>query len=155
MATTTIPVTNFEKVKQFMKIAGQTETTSDLSNDKLIEFRLSLIEEELNELKEALKNKDMVEVRDAISDIEYVILGAAVAFDINADTDFDIVHKSNMTKFCSSEEEAQNTVNWYKENKKDLYDSPYYEKVDDVWVVKNRSTGKVLKSINYQPVKFN
>lgn len=149
------PLSNFEKVKQFMKIAGQTETTADLNNEQLINFRISLIDEELNELKEALKNKDKIEVRDAIADIEYVLLGAAVAFQVDADADFDLVHKSNMSKFCSSEEEALKTVNWYKENKLALYDSPYYEKVDTVWVVKNRSTGKVLKSINYNPVNFN
>jgi hypothetical protein len=56
---------------------------------------------------------------------------------IEADHDFVTIHNSNMTKFCKTEDEAQKTVEWYRINKGDLYDSPIYEKVDDLWVVKN------------------
>ena len=146
--------TAFQKVCNFMKIANQTEVTTDLSNTNLIKFRLSLIEEEFQELKDALKDKDISETRDAIADILYVVYGAAKAFGIDADKDFDEVHNSNMSKFCLSEEEARHTVQWYKINKSCLYDSPVYEKIENVWVVKNRSTGKILKSIKYKPVSF-
>jgi hypothetical protein len=89
----------------------------------------------------------------------YVVYGAADAFGIQADKDFDEVHSSNMSKLCYSEEEAMQTVQSYEQkfNKGDSpYDSPYYYKLEnqDKWVVKNRSTGKALKSINYRPVDF-
>ena len=78
----------------------------------------------------------------------------------NSKTDFDIVQNSNMSKFCNTEEEATKTVLSYQERyKKGLvpYDSPYkhYLHSENKWVVKNRSTGKILKSINYTPVKWN
>jgi predicted HAD superfamily Cof-like phosphohydrolase len=144
-----------EDVNNFMEACGQTETTRDLKNDKLVNFRMSLIDEEVGELKEALKNKDRIEVIDALADILFVVYGAGVAFDIDLDKAFDIVYESNMSKFCSTEEEAQETVEYYLKNKKQLgYDSPAYRKHGYIWVVYNKSTGKILKSINYTPAKF-
>jgi predicted HAD superfamily Cof-like phosphohydrolase len=72
-------------------------------------------------------------------------------------SNFDIVHRSNMSKICSSEEEAIATVESYEQRYARgsvSYDSPYYEKIaDDKWMVRNRSTQKVLKNINYKPVE--
>ena len=76
----------------------------------------------------------------------------------NSDKIFALVHESNMSKLCVSEEEAQQTVNKYMEDfqsGKTPYDSPYYIKLDDgLYVIKNKSTGKALKSINYKQVKL-
>lgn len=69
---------------------------------------------------------------------------------------FNLVHESNMTKFCKTEEEAQETVEWYKLNEK-RYKEPSYRKAEDgdYWIVYNAENGKVLKSTKYKPVKFN
>ena len=86
-------------------------------------------------------------------------MGIVLNFDV--DEAFNLVHKSNMSKLCVNEEEAQQTVDKYKkdyEGGKSSYDTPYYYKKEKYYVVKNQSTGKVLKSINYSPVdltKFN
>lgn len=122
---------------------------------KLLALRLSLIDEEVKELHEAYEKKDFTESIDALTDIMYVALGAFTAFGINGDEAFNIVHKSNMSKLCSSEDEAKQTVEWYKKNEK-RYDSPTYRKsaCDKYWVIYNQSTGKVLKSINYTPANF-
>jgi len=118
-----------------------------------VSLRLSLIEEEVDELKNALIHHDMIETVDALADILYVTYGAGSALGLDLDKAFDLVHKSNMSKLCKSEQEAQETVEWYKKNEP-RYDSPTYRKAVDEshWVVFNESTGKVLKSINYSPV---
>lgn len=148
---------NFEKVKNFMNIAGQNTLSKDLSDEKLVKFRMSLIEEELSELKTALDAKDRVETVDAIADLLYVIYGMAASFDIDADKAFNIVHRSNMSKFCTTKNEAINTVKWYKEeyiSGRLSYDSPTYKQVNDYWVVYNQNTGKILKSIFYTPANL-
>jgi len=79
---------------------------------------------------------------------------------IDADADFDIVHSSNMSKLCDSEEDAKATVADYEsryKNGSSPYDSPYYYELPEInkWIVKNKSTGKALKKIKYQKVVFN
>ena len=92
-------MTNFEKVGLFMKTFGQdVKTSASLSSKKITDLRLSLIEEELVELKEAIENKNLTEVADALTDILYVTYGAGHAFGINLDECFDEVQKSNMSK---------------------------------------------------------
>ena len=92
-------MTNFEKVGVFMKTFGQEiKTKSELSSEKINNLRVSLIEEELNELKEAIRNKDLKETIDALTDILYVTYGAGHAFGVNLDACFDEVQKSNMSK---------------------------------------------------------
>ena len=92
-------MTNFEKVGVFMKTFGQEiKTKSELSSEKINNLRVSLIEEELDELKEAIKNKDLKETIDALTDILYVTYGAGHAFGVNLDACFDEVQKSNMSK---------------------------------------------------------
>ena len=92
-------MTNFEKVGVFMKTFGQEiKTTPGFSSDKINNLRVSLIEEELNELKEAIKNEDLKETIDALTDILYVTYGAGHAFGVNLDACFDEVQKSNMSK---------------------------------------------------------
>ena len=95
-------MTNFEKVGIFMKTFGQeVKTKSELSNDKINELRISLINEELEELKKAVKDNDILEVADALTDILYVAYGAGHAFGINLDKCFNEVQESNMSKLDS------------------------------------------------------
>lgn len=242
-------LTNFQKVRVFNRAFDVMPKSQDIiariniftEDPKAVKLRLDLIREEINELKDAFEMKDIIEVRDAIADILYVVYGMADVFgididnnirmsykivnssitnfeiikshntnetltdtpevlisnilyfyhtlegecinqqfnnvseyiqkllekvyllaqvlEINADKDFDIVHSSNMSKLCSNEEEARLTVDDYKNKFKSglsLYDSPYYYNIPDLnkWIVKNRSSGKVLKNINYVKVSF-
>ena len=92
-------MTNFEKVGTFMKTFGQeVKSKPSLSTDKINNLRLNLIKEELDELKDAIHKKDLVEVADALTDILYVTYGAGHAFGINLDRCFDEVQNSNMSK---------------------------------------------------------
>tara|TARA_B100000427_G_scaffold221150_1_gene184905 strand:+ start:182 stop:553 length:372 start_codon:yes stop_codon:yes gene_type:complete len=92
-------MTNFNKVGTFMKTFGQeVKTKPSFSTDKINKLRLDLIKEELTELTEAMNNKDLLEVADALTDILYVTYGAGHAFGINLDKCFDEVQNSNMSK---------------------------------------------------------
>ena len=104
-------MTNFEKVGTFMKTFGQeVKEKSSLSSDKINKLRLDLIEEELGELKEAMKNNDLLEVADALTDILYVTYGAGHAFGINLDECFEEVQNSNMSKLNAAGEPIYNDV---------------------------------------------
>ena len=92
-------MTNFDKVGVFMKTFGQeVKNKPSLSSDKINQLRISLIKEELDELKQAMNNKDILEVADALTDILYVTYGAGHAFGIDLDKCFQEVQKSNMSK---------------------------------------------------------
>ena len=95
-------MTNFQKVKTFMQTFGQDVKSSPaFSTDKINDLRYNLIKEELDELKQALDNKDLLEVADALTDILYVTYGAGHAFGIDLDKCFDEVQNSNMSKLGS------------------------------------------------------
>ena len=92
-------MTNFQKVKNFMMAFGQeVKSEPSFSNEKINELRYNLIKEELDELKTAMDNKDLLEVADALTDILYVTYGAGVAFGLDLDACFNEVHNSNMSK---------------------------------------------------------
>ena len=92
-------MTNFESVRKFMETFGQEiKEKPGFPNDKIVSLRFNLIKEELEELKEAMENKDIKEVADALTDILYVTYGAGHAFGINLDKCFQEVQKSNMSK---------------------------------------------------------
>ena len=92
-------MSNFNKVKTFMETFGQeVKTKPSFSSDKINSLRYDLIKEELEELKEAMENKDLLEVADALTDILYVTYGAGHAFGINLDKCFEEVQNSNMSK---------------------------------------------------------
>ncbi len=92
-------MTNFEKVGLFMRTFGQeVKTQASLSSEKINKLRIDLINEELEELKEAIKNNDLNEAVDALTDILYVTYGAGHAFGVNLDKCFDEVQRSNMSK---------------------------------------------------------
>ena len=92
-------MSNFSKVGTFMKTFGQEiKTKPSLSTEKINKLRIDLIKEELEELKEAMNNKDLLEVADALTDILYVTYGAGHAFGIDLDQCFEEVQNSNMSK---------------------------------------------------------
>ena len=92
-------MSNFNKVKAFMNTYGQdVKEKASFPEDSIVQLRVDLIEEELNELKEAIKNNDIVEVADALTDILYVTYGAGHSFGVNLDKCFDEVQRSNMSK---------------------------------------------------------
>jgi len=92
-------MSNFNKVKTFMETFGQeVKNKPSFSSEKINDLRYELIREELDEFKEALKNKDLLEVADALTDILYVTYGAGHAFGIDLDKCFEEVQQSNMSK---------------------------------------------------------
>ena len=113
-------------------------------------LRVALIAEELKELEAAIKARDIVEVADALCDIQYVLSGAILEFGL-ADKFKELfaeVQRSNMSKACSSEAEARQTVDHYKA--KDGTEC-YYRQEGDKWLVYRKSDNKTIKSIGYSP----
>jgi len=117
------------------------------------QLRINLIEEELNELKEAIAQNDLVEVADAFCDIQYVLSGAILEFGLGKDFKalFEEVQRSNMSKTCKTIEEAEATQKHYLDNKN--MESKIVEKNDE-FLVYRISDGKVLKSVNYSPANI-
>ena len=117
-------MSNFNKVGLFMKTFGQeVKNKPSLSSDKINKLRIDLIKEELDELKEAMDNKDLLEVADALTDILYVTYGAGHAFGIDLDKCFDEVQNSNMSKLGENGEPIYNEAgkvmkgpNYFKPN---------------------------------------
>ena len=102
-------MSNFNKVGIFMKTFGQeVKGKPSFSTDKINKLRIDLIKEELDELKEAMDNNDLLEVADALTDILYVTYGAGHAFGINLDKCFDEVQNSNMSKLSENGEPIYN-----------------------------------------------
>jgi len=114
------------------------------------ELRINLIEEELGELKEAIENDDLIEVADALCDIQYVLSGAIHEFGLGSKFKelFDEVQRSNMSKTCKNLDEAEATRTHYME--KDGTESHIVESNGEYLVYRN-SDKKVLKSVNYSP----
>ena len=102
-------MSNFRKVGTFMKTFGQeVKTKPSFSTEKINKLRIDLIKEELEELTEAMNNKDLLEVADALTDILYVTYGAGHAFGIDLDKCFEEVQNSNMSKLDENGEPIYN-----------------------------------------------
>jgi len=102
-------MSNFNKVGTFMKTFGQeVKTKPSFSSDKINKLRIDLIKEELDELQVAMKNNDLLEVADALTDILYVTYGAGHALGIDLDKCFDEVQNSNMSKLGENGEPIYN-----------------------------------------------
>ena len=102
-------MSNFNKVGTFMKTFGQeVKTKPSFSSKKINKLRIDLIKEELDELREAMKNNDLLEVADALTDILYVTYGAGHAFGIDLDKCFDEVQNSNMSKLDENDKPIYN-----------------------------------------------
>lgn len=115
-------------------------------------LRVSLLEEELKELKTAIQKGDIVEVADALCDLQYVLSGAVLEFGLGSKFNdlFNEVHRSNMSKICTSKEEAEKTVEHYKAQGVESY----IRGRDNVYLVYRKSDNKTLKSINYSPANL-
>ena len=114
------------------------------------QLRIDLIAEELKELQEAVNDNNMVEVADALCDLQYVLAGAVLEFGL-ADkfkTLFDEVHRSNMSKACKTIDEANDTIAHYKTNSNV---DAYHKEIDGLFLVYRNGDHKTLKSINYSP----
>ncbi len=113
-------------------------------------LRVSLLAEELHELKQAIDDNDLVEIADALCDLQYVLSGAILEFGL-ADkfkTLFDEVHRSNMSKACKSMEEANDTIQHYRKNQQC---DAYHKEEESLFLVYRTNDNKTLKSINYSP----
>lgn len=150
---------NYNKVGEFHELFEHpTEHKPVLNvftkNPKLLSLRLALINEEVQELHEAVENGDFTETIDALSDILYVVYGMGHSIGVDLDKSFDIVHKSNMSKLCQTEEQAKETCVWLKEYKPEY--NPAYRKTKDgsAYLIYDSVTGKVLKSKYYTPADF-
>lgn len=118
--------------------------------EKRCALRVALLREELEELEEAIAQKDLVAVADALCDLQYVLSGAVLEFGLGDKFAqlFEEVQRSNMSKTCKTEAEAQETVRHYQTEKQQAC---YYEKSGEVYLVFRKSDGKTLKSTKYSP----
>jgi predicted HAD superfamily Cof-like phosphohydrolase len=143
-----------EKVSEFHKtFNAPILDTPQITSKERCELRISLLQEELNELKEAIENNDLVEVADAFADLQYVLSGAILEFGLSDKFDklFEEVQRSNLSKACNTEQEAIETLLHYK--KKDGTEGTY-KMINGKWVVYRNGDNKVLKSINYSPANL-
>ena len=127
--------------------------TPQIPSEQRCELRVNLLQEELNELSQAIKDNDLVEITDALCDIQYVLSGAVLEFGLGDKFVelFNEVQRSNMSKACDTQQEALMTLSHYK--KKDGTEG-YYKKINGKWLVYRVSDDKVLKSINYSPANL-
>jgi predicted HAD superfamily Cof-like phosphohydrolase len=127
--------------------------TPQIPSTERCNLRVSLMQEELNEIKEAIENNDLVEVVDGLCDLMYVLSGSILEFGLRDKFVelFNEVQRSNMSKACNTQQEALMTLSHYK--KKDGTEG-YYKKINGKWLVYRASDDKVLKSINYSPANL-
>lgn len=119
------------------------------SNDRC-QLRVNLLAEELRELEQAIADRDIVEIADALCDLQYVLSGAVLEFGLGAKFKalFDEVQRSNMSKSCSSRQEAEATRQHYEQERGF---ASRIEEVDGHWLVFREGDHKTLKSVNYSP----
>ncbi|MGL4630778.1 MAG: hypothetical protein ACRCVT_06175 [Leadbetterella sp.] len=120
-----------------------------IPSEKRAQLRVDLITEELRELQEAIANHDIVEIADALCDIQYVLSGAILEFGLGEKFKelFDEVQRSNMSKACSSEKEALDTIELYRSKGTEAY----FQKDGEFYLVYRKEDNKTLKSIAYSP----
>jgi hypothetical protein len=149
MENKTIPfISEVEEFNSLMGKSYQNRTTPTI-NKKDAQFVIDFIEEELDELKEAVENNDIVEVFDALLDITYVGLGnGALVFGLKdkIEAGYSEVQASNLSKVCSTVAEADETV---KVRSVEQGEKCHYEEVDGRFVVYRSRDNKVMKSVNY------
>lgn len=121
--------------------------TPQIPSKERCDLRVALLQEELNELKQAIEDNDIVEIADALCDLQYVLSGAVLEFGLGEKfvTLFNEVQRSNMSKACDTEEQAKETVEYYKTKGEDAH----YEKSGEKFNVHRISDNKVLKNKYY------
>jgi predicted HAD superfamily Cof-like phosphohydrolase len=124
-----------------------------IPDEQRCRLRVELIAEELKEFQEAIRDKDLVAVADALCDIQYVLSGAILEFGLGEKFKalFEEVQRSNMSKACNSEAEAQETVAFYL--RKDGT-ACYYRQEGTKWLVYRTADNKTIKSVGYSPAKL-
>jgi len=123
-----------------------------IPDEKRCKLRVALLAEELKELEEAIANKDITEVADALCDLQYVLSGAVLEFGLAEKFAqlFDEVQRSNMSKACKTVEEAEDTVAHYQQKGVECF----YEEADGHYLVYRNEDRKTLKSIYYSPANL-
>ncbi len=123
--------------------------TPQIPAEERCRLRVALLAEELKELEVAILQKDIVEVADALCDLQYVLSGAVLEFGLGEKfrTLFDEVQRSNMSKACLSVEEAEATVAHYQAKGTDCY----FREDNGKYLVYRKGDDKTLKSVNYSP----
>jgi len=126
------------------------QTKPAIPSKQRCDLRISLLMEELKELEAAVNDNDLVEVADALCDIQYVVAGAILEFGLGDKFKqlFDEVHRSNMSKACTSVEEANTTIEHYKSKEQS---NAYWKEEGDLFLVYRETDNKTLKSVNYSP----
>lgn len=121
-----------------------------IPDEKRCRLRVELLAEELRELEQAIQEKDIVGVADALCDLQYVLSGAVLEFGLGEKFRelFEEVQRSNMSKACTSEEEAKATVEYYRQRDNT---ECYYRKEGEHWLVYRSSDNKTIKSTGYSP----
>lgn len=145
------PTDYIHNVEQFHRTFNQPVLESpQIPNEQRCELRVRLLQEELDELKEAIKDNDLVEVADALCDIMYVLSGAIIEFGMKDKFDdlFNEVQRSNMSKACNTIEEAEATVAHYKKTKDT---NSIIKESNGKFNVYREGDNKVLKSVEYSP----
>ncbi|MEZ4988071.1 MAG: nucleoside triphosphate pyrophosphohydrolase family protein [Saprospiraceae bacterium] len=129
------------------------ESTPIIPSPARCQLRVALLQEELDELKDAIAKADITEVADALCDIQYVLAGAVLEFGLGDKfrTLFDEVQRSNMSKACSTREEAEATAEHYR-TQRDT--DCFIEQAGDLWLVYRTGDRKTLKSIYYSPANL-
>lgn len=142
------PLTDVQKFHETFELPILEEPV--IPDAKRCELRINLIEEELRELKEAIRDNDLVEVADAFCDLQYVLSGAILEFGLGSKfkTLFEEVQRSNMSKTCKTLGIAKATQKHYED--KDGTVSKIVERGEE-YIVYRASDGKVLKSVEYSP----
>ena len=123
--------------------------TPQIPSKERCELRISLIQEELNELKEAISDQNMVEIADALCDLQYVLSGAVLEFGLGEKfvEMFNEVHRSNMSKACDNQQQADETIAFYAEKGEEAFSEISANKIN----VHRKSDHKVLKNKYYSP----
>jgi len=146
-------VKSLNSVAEFHNTFGHpVKETPSIPDKSRCDLRVSLLSEELNELKEAIENNDLIEVADALCDLQYVLSGAILEFGLGSKFEglFNEVHRSNMSKACDTVEEAEKTMKHYEEKGQESY----YGEKDGKYLVFRKEDNKTLKSINYSPAEL-
>ncbi len=129
------------------------QETPNIPSKQRSDLRVSLLAEELKELQQAIDDNDLVEVADALCDLQYVLAGAILEFGLGEKFKalFDEVHRSNMSKACKTVEEAEQTIAHYKA--KEGVDA-HYKEIDSLFLVYRTADHKTLKSVAYSPASL-
>ena len=124
-----------------------------IPDEKRCKLRVDLLAEELRELEEAIQQKDIVGIADALCDLQYVLSGAVLEFGLASRFKmlFEEVQRSNMSKACNSEEEARQTVEYYRVHRGEVC---HYEPAGDKYLVYRTSDQKTIKSVGYSPASL-